>query len=110
MTRRQAWVARLSGMRSPTQRLQLDPLWIDVGIATAVALAGLVGLNAAEPGVAGVSPLRWTFAIGFALPLLARRQMPEAVPLPITVLAVAHFTFLGGMPGFGGFLALLVGA
>lgn len=88
----------------------MDPMWVDIALAGAVVLAATLGLASAEPGAIGVSPLQWLLGVAVAVPLLARRRAPEGVLVGITAVAVVQATVLGELPGFAGFLALLIGA
>lgn len=91
-------------------RVDLHPAWVDVALVGAVVVAATLGLATTEPGAGGPSPLRWALGIALALPLLARRRAPELVLVGITAVAVFQGTVLREMPGFEGFLALLIGA
>ena len=89
-------------------RRRVDPQLVDIGLVAVVVLASTLSLAGPASG-AEASPLRWVLGVAVAVPLLARRHAPEAALIIIAALAVLQTLLLREMPGFGAFLALLVG-
>ena len=91
-------------------RHRVDLQLVDLALAAAVVLATTLSFGATVGAAGATSPIRWVMTVAIALPLLARRRAPEAVLITIAAGAVAQGLVLREMPGFGAFLALLIGA
>lgn len=83
---------------------------VDISLVAAVILASTLSTAGTGADFGGASPLRWALGVVIALPLLGRRRAPEAALVAIAAVAVLQSLLLREMPGFGGFLALLIGA